>query len=61
VLEKVFGTIMKAAFVRVIKKGGDFLAEQELSADTKKKKGEANDVEKLMAFSKIKVSFSCLN
>jgi hypothetical protein len=62
VLEKVFGPIMKAAFVRVIKKGGDFLAEQDkLSADTKKKKGEANDVEKLMAFSKIKVSFSCLN
>jgi hypothetical protein len=45
----------------LIKKGGNFLAEQELSADTKKKKGEANDVEKLMAFSKIKVSFSCSN
>jgi hypothetical protein len=38
------------------------VSEQELSADTKKKKkGEANDVEKLMAFSKIKVSFSCPN
>jgi hypothetical protein len=44
VLEKVFGPVMKAAFVCVIKKGSNFLAEQELSADTKKKKGEANDV-----------------
>jgi hypothetical protein len=65
VLEKVFGPIMKAAFVRVIKKGGDFLVEQDkLSADkkkTKKKKGEANEFDKLKAFSKIKVSFSCLN